>query len=88
MLAAAVGLPVLYVASFGPACWISSHTLDDKTNFEAQTVSTIYQPILSVAWDGPPRARDSMVWYALLWSKKSWTISWSSGRVHWGRMPL
>ena len=25
VLAAVVGLPVLYVASFGPACWLSDH---------------------------------------------------------------
>jgi hypothetical protein len=27
--AALIGLPVLYVASFGPACWIVSHSNED-----------------------------------------------------------
>jgi hypothetical protein len=48
-LAAVVCAPVLYVASFGPACWISSHTLDRVDRIEAQTANLICQPILSLA---------------------------------------
>jgi hypothetical protein len=39
-LAAVVGLPVLYVASFGPACWLRSHRL-----LPAKT-GVLYKPMI------------------------------------------
>src|SRR5262245_28459002 len=41
-------LPVLYVASFGPACWISSR-LQPSGRF----VSSAYSPIIPVMFQGP-----------------------------------
>jgi hypothetical protein len=38
-------LPVLYVASFGPACWITS-----RMNFGASLLPMFYRPII-FAWD-------------------------------------
>jgi hypothetical protein len=40
-LAAMVGVPVLYVASFGPACWITS-----RTKIGYKTIPVAYRPIL------------------------------------------
>ena len=37
MLLGAVGLPLLYVASFGPACWLASHMRIGR-----ETVATVY----------------------------------------------
>jgi hypothetical protein len=38
-----VGLPVLYVASFGPACWIASHTVRFDSSYDSIPVA--YWPI-------------------------------------------
>ena len=47
-LATVVGLPVLYVASFGPACWAVS-----RTNSGALPLAVIYDPILNaMSWAG------------------------------------
>ena|SRR5436190_4328290 len=40
-LAAVVVVPVLYVASFGPACWIVS-----RTGIGIQAIPTIYVPLI------------------------------------------
>jgi len=47
-LTAFVGLPVLYVLSFGPACWISS-----RLQPSGKVVSAIYWPIIGIMWQGP-----------------------------------
>jgi len=48
-------LPILYVASFGPACWLTSRTvvLRDDEVYEATAVSAAYQPLLRLAFRGP-----------------------------------
>jgi hypothetical protein len=48
-LAAVIGIPTLYVLSFGPACWISSR-LQPSGKF----VSAIYLPIIQIMWRGRP----------------------------------
>ena len=69
MMAAAVGLPVLYAGSFGPACWISSHA--DVGN---SVVSLAYRP---VTWtfslcQGTNRIADALMWYAQIGAKNRW----------------
>jgi hypothetical protein len=49
-LAAAIGLPVLYVLSFGPACWITSRRFDTQ-------LTGFYWPIGWVMLEG----RDSVI---------------------------
>lgn len=88
LTAALIGLPVLYVASFGPACWVSSRTLDRGNRIGAQAFNMIYQPLLSLAWSGPSIVRDPIVWYMRLWSSDGWAIGYASGRVQWGPLPL
>jgi hypothetical protein len=39
-------VPVLYVASFGPACWTSS-----CTNFGPRVVSIVYDPLMRLSVD-------------------------------------
>jgi hypothetical protein len=41
-LAAVVVVPVLYVASFGPACWVVS-----RTGIGIQAIPTIYLPVIT-----------------------------------------
>jgi hypothetical protein len=45
IMALLIGLPVLYVASFGPACWITS-----RMNVGSSTIGVIYRPIVQVMW--------------------------------------
>jgi len=66
-----VGLPVLYVASFEPWCWVMSRygLVADNTRDLEKTArfSLIYQPVLN-AWDncaGTPIGR-AIDWYANL----------------------
>ena len=87
-LMAVVGIPLLYVLSFGPACWISSHTLDRVDRIGAQTVNLMYQPILSLAWSGPSIVQGPIIWYMRLWSSDRWEIGYVSGGVQWGPLPL
>jgi hypothetical protein len=87
-LAAAIGIPALYVASFGPVCWISSHALDRIDHIGARTVSELYQPILFLAWSGPSIAQRPVIWYMRLWSSDRWQIGYVSGGVQWGPRPL
>src|SRR5262245_54617373 len=44
-LAAVACLPVLYLASFGPACWVVS-----RTNRGALPLSVLYGPIAQIMW--------------------------------------
>jgi hypothetical protein len=87
-LTAMVGVPVLYVTSFGPACWISSHTLDRGDHIGAQTLNMLYQPILSLAWSGPSIVQGPTIWYARVCSSDGWAIGYVSGSVQWGPLPL
>lgn len=55
-----IGLPVLYVASFGPACWLwslSSGRLSPE-------LPTVYAPFGTVIYRGPEAASDALCWYA------------------------
>ena len=44
IMALLIGLPVLYVASFGPACWIAG-----DNEFAISSILNVYYPILSAA---------------------------------------
>jgi hypothetical protein len=57
-----IGLPVLYVASFGPACWWRAMTLPD--NQSTTVAPRVYWPIGWLAANSPPYSRDGIFWYA------------------------
>ena len=57
-LAAVVGLPVLYVASFGPWCWITS-----RLQPSGKVVAAIYSPIIRAGYHGPAIVRESIRWW-------------------------
>ena len=62
-------LPALYVASFGPVCWITS-----RTGIGAPIVGHVYGPILATPW---PAAR-KLVWdYSVLYAAPGWV--WMRG---------
>src|SRR5262245_50991401 len=58
IVALLIGLPVLYVASFGPACWMTS-----RLDLGARLIPTIYKPIVVLTFptkdyeENPPIAR-------------------------------
>jgi hypothetical protein len=73
-LAAVAGLPVLYVASIGPACRIAAAPLPDRYSISTLNLSQsrlcgAYWPI---GWFGKPEKKlsycaQSLLWYAHFW---------------------
>ncbi len=82
-LAAVVGVPVLYVLCFGPACWIGS-----RSRTGAKIVNSIYQPILRLAFHDPDVFGRGALWYAKFLADGQWTVGYVSGRYEWCKMPL
>jgi hypothetical protein len=85
----AVGLPVVYVASFGPACWVSSHTEVGQT-----AVSWIFRPLgklcadYSFAVESPSPGVHSewLDWYSTVFAPDGWAWQYtfdigSDGRI-------
>jgi hypothetical protein len=69
-----IGLPVLYVASFGPACWVTS-----RLNFGARSISVIYRPIIRAAFGDPgtdeipsETLNRAFQWYGDLGARPDW----------------
>jgi hypothetical protein len=62
-LAVTLSLPVLYAASFGPACWISS-----RIGIGSRAVSVVYQPLLRLCMRDTYLA-DAFWWYASIGTK-------------------
>ncbi len=65
-LGAVVGLPVVYVASFGPACWITTQEYGKLQS--PRLPMLIYLPLghLIRSPDSPPHAIDALVSWATL----------------------
>jgi hypothetical protein len=64
-----IGLPVLYVASFGPACWVTSWTRGTG----AQLLPRLYAPLLTPSDSRISKARE---WYACAGAKAGWWWRW------------
>jgi hypothetical protein len=75
-----IGIMVLYVASFGPACWISS-----RTNIGAPVVDVAYHPLLLVWLHCPRPVGKSFVWYSSLAAADGWM--WTASG-HWQNVNL
>jgi hypothetical protein len=67
-----IGLPVLYVASFGPACWACSRfDSDESLNWNAwHFLETCYLPFVCASTCSHARVRDAARWYACLMSSQ------------------
>ena len=74
-------LPLLYVASFGPACWITSWC-----DFGGGWILVIYRPIIFIAETYP--VLDYFAWYSLAGAAKGWgwTIDVDGHFVDWARI--
>ena len=68
IVAVLIGLPVLYVASFGPACWVTSWT---RQGYEA--VPVVYRPIVWIWNHSPPAVGIALDWYARVGADPEWT---------------
>jgi hypothetical protein len=67
-LAAAVCVPLLYVFSFGPACWFSS-----RMKLGDSAVSVFYLPItLALAFNNDTTASRLVRWYAEVHAEEDW----------------
>ncbi|MBS0264216.1 MAG: hypothetical protein JSS02_19925 [Planctomycetes bacterium] len=60
-LAGVVGLPALYVLSFGPACWLDSRDM-------LPLAKSAYVPMRQFANDGPEPLRSFLSWYSFVGS--------------------
>jgi hypothetical protein len=61
IVALLIGLPVLYVASFGPACWIVS-----RVPLLSQRLLFVYRPLDWAAWELPDSVSETLDWYGNL----------------------
>ena len=78
-----IAIPVLYVASFGPACWISS-----RTGTGSGAVSVVYQPMLRLCMRDTYFAAASW-WYASIGTKDGiYTARDAERRIHVQWEPL
>ena len=64
LAATIIGTPVLYVLTFGPACWWFSNA---QANLPERGIAPrFYWPIGWVAANGPDSCRRAIRWYAIL----------------------
>src|SRR5579872_1373386 len=68
-----LGGPVLYVLSFGPACWLAGCRMVPR-----RVVSAPYSPLIELAVS---RAGSPLRWYARLGSDNSEIIQYQIGRA-------
>ena len=73
-----IGLPMMYVGSFGPAYWIEARGGYGKM------ATTIYQPLYQAGWHVRPVA-NALIWYANVGSPEGgeWEFD-RRGELWWG----
>ena len=70
-LAVSLALPVLYVASFGPACWITASVAIKQPVPEWMV---IYYPLGIHAARGPKPTREALLWWMTLFAKRGTNV--------------
>ncbi len=66
-------MPVVYVASFGPACWLSSRT-GDPQHASVELVEELYQPCLRMGVSAPPPVSRMISFWATCLARREWSI--------------
>jgi len=61
IVALLIGLPVLYVASFGPACWLMHRGVVTR-----RTSGWLFAPVERTMIRGPEWVSSSLFWYSTL----------------------
>lgn len=69
IVALLIGLPALYVVSFGPACWVCSR-LDPRNQERWCRLERGYKPIIWLACRNH-RMNDAATWYAELLAEET-----------------
>jgi hypothetical protein len=86
-------LPVLYVASFGPACWISSR-VNYGSGINFTVLPTVYRPLLqamlshrriAIAVEGYARLGAAPGWHWLLIISDG---DWAWAKLYYHRKPI
>lgn len=93
MFVTTVGLPVLYVVSFGPACWIVS-----RVNWGDSVIPVVYRPIIQVMQHEPWTAvHTTLARYSRWGAHPDWNWAnfnprgegdWKFGRLRINRIKL
>ena len=78
-LAAAVALPVLYVASFGPVAWISF-----QAEVGHQTIEFVYRPLCILAAKNE-KFRCGLSWYIRIGPIQPWAPIFDTSGFGWVR---
>jgi hypothetical protein len=71
-------VPVFYVASFGPACWLA---LRDVPGVSLTTVNFFYRPVFWIGSNGPGPARRAISWYMTIGDDRRTTVLWYEGGI-------
>jgi hypothetical protein len=66
-----IGVPLLYVASFGPACWIDSRIKRNSFEYEFDFLQ-FYRPVEHVWLRGPDSVAAAINWYCYAFTKPDW----------------
>lgn len=82
IVALLIALPAMYVASFGPACWL------DSRQMLPSAIESAYIPLRQIAHDGPEPLRSVLNWYACIGSEEPEWISVTELTGAGDRMPL
>jgi len=72
-----ITLPFLYIASFGPACWIS-----ERTGIGEQAISKVFWPMVWFA-EKNLRAREVVLWYASVGVTSGDSAFIVKNEIHW-----
>ena len=72
-----IGLPVLYVASFGPVCWLTAdpRPISPLRSSTAPRGMIVYYPLGRVAMRGPAVVMYRLRWWMYLGAKNGFTVS-------------
>ena len=72
-----IGLPVFYVGSFGPACWLTAdpRPIDPLRSVEPPRGMLIYWPLGHLADKGPNAVMQWLQWWMYFGAKKGTTVS-------------
>ena len=89
IVAGLIGLPLLYVASFGPACWWLSPEMASSGPWKFGQAPWVFWPIGWAVEHGPDPVRHSIAWYATAvgdWTSIRVDTDWD-GKVTWLNAP-
>ena len=88
-LTALFGVPVLYVLSFGPVCWMIGHTLHSDCLFYTtppRIASVVYRPLIRVVYECPEGTQRVLAWYFSLGMPAGSKVEFANSDKSFGAM--